>query len=1205
MYVFEGKTDLHEHVENNVLGEDSALLVLDLGTQISAICEVHDNAEFVLLCLVDLAKADDVRVFKLLQDLGFLVGVRLFLLAEWVQVYLLDDAFGVVRAGFDQVALAKGTLAQRAQDLVVLSHFYYMQTRGKLHTTVSSEGKTKALWQLPDPASLQATRNCLASPCFLTCDGAAWQLRARALNSYVQLYLFRLHATERLKEFKVIATFRILREGLVPEVAKTTKVISFRPPAIIGRGFDEAIALQDCANHYVELTVSPMSNGAESRRETGYVGLCNEGNTCYINALLQTLYHLPCLRQAVFHTPSSSALAYQLQKVFYDLTHSPTDVSAKGLLRSLHLDAHHRQEDVQEFSLAFCERLKGCMQNSPVASFIPDLFEGVTETVFRCSNVSFSSAPRQEEFIDLQLPVANLGNVQNSLRVVMQEQLTGEEQFDAGDLGKQDAVREVRFRRLPPVLQLFLKRFQYKYGEIEKLNERFEFPEVLDLSPYMVEAEEAEYRLFGVLVHKGVSDQGHYYAFLKVGLADWYKFNDHSVDIVTAQQVFISSFGGKLPDVSLTADGVKEELRDTDTSAYMLYYIKQGQEDRLFSPEVLVPAELQRRFEGIATPEPSRDSLYNLSPEMCPASSPCKTVWTFKAPFLTLAGVQGWKGPGIYCATECVVPNDLQLSYMELQSNCTHSDLCAKLKRLNPGTEIRVWLFYPLLSRWQFRVLKADTALVQVVGEGKLTQLLFLETQENREIVTSGFATDKADSDADTLPDDCQDKPISPPLYHLDKTLVFLKIYSCKWGQSDLILCSAANINQEVVSVDSIRMHFCDLRPEWRSKPTSCFYLYLERCQEKTGESGADCVLVESKILARKKVSGAVTVANGDALIGEMREEEDSDYVPADIFLKKLVYYTSVKFRPYLSEEQRAFDLQELATKLGKSAEFHEEVPKAAKLNDILELLTARYRPALPSLVSTSVGIFAYDSKVRKTARLPHPTNLTDPGNNPTLTALYTDKAVFYAIDKPERRDSEPADLNISVYYICNDQSWDTKPLQRELGRSACVKELTLAIYTEVVAMWKCENDSDSHLTLEVYEHDLSTKAYKRKLGAHVLLTTLEHALLSAKVVIQEERTAILRKEKERVDLVVFSATLGAYSHPKYLLLPVYVMQLNATCREVLVAVKSLFPESVVAAVEPLILKPSRELRGPLSEDQTVYLTAFPSSEAQLQVTLK
>jgi len=39
----------------------------------------------------------------------------------------------------------------------------------------------------------------------------------------------------------------------------------------------------------------------DSKKETGYVGLKNQGATCYMNFLLQTLYHIPYCRKVLYH----------------------------------------------------------------------------------------------------------------------------------------------------------------------------------------------------------------------------------------------------------------------------------------------------------------------------------------------------------------------------------------------------------------------------------------------------------------------------------------------------------------------------------------------------------------------------------------------------------------------------------------------------------------------------------------------------------------------------------------------------------------------------------------------------------------------------------------------------------------------------------------------------------------------------------------
>jgi len=55
----------------------------------------------------------------------------------------------------------------------------------------------------------------------------------------------------------------------------------------------------DCVQIRVELTVEKDERWAyDSRAATGHVGLKNQGATCYMNSLLQYLFHLPFFRKA-------------------------------------------------------------------------------------------------------------------------------------------------------------------------------------------------------------------------------------------------------------------------------------------------------------------------------------------------------------------------------------------------------------------------------------------------------------------------------------------------------------------------------------------------------------------------------------------------------------------------------------------------------------------------------------------------------------------------------------------------------------------------------------------------------------------------------------------------------------------------------------------------------------------------------------------
>jgi len=88
--------------------------------------------------------------------------------------------------------------------------------------------------------------------------------------------------------------------------------------------------------------------------------------------------------------------------------------------------------------------------------------------------------------------------------------------------------------KLPQILIIHLKRFDFNSGYREKLETLVDFPlEGLDLRPWCIDREVSKncvYDLYAVSNHSGTVGGGHYTAYAK-NLVDkrWYNFNDASV----------------------------------------------------------------------------------------------------------------------------------------------------------------------------------------------------------------------------------------------------------------------------------------------------------------------------------------------------------------------------------------------------------------------------------------------------------------------------------------------------------------------------------------------------------------------------------------------------------------------------------------------------------------------------------------------------
>lgn len=344
----------------------------------------------------------------------------------------------------------------------------------------------------------------------------------------------------------------------------------------------------------------------DSRKETGFVGLKNQGATCYMNSLLQTLYNINEFRKAVYYMPTSededpsASMPLAMQSVFYKLQFTPGPVSTEDLTRAFGWDSvdAFQQQDVQELKALLSDRLEEKMKGTRVEGAINRLFEGRFLNYISCINVDYKSEVR-DTFHDLQLNVRGCPDIYASLDKLCEvETLDGDNCYEAEGYGKQPARKGTLFDMLPPVLSLHLKRFDYDWQRNMsiKINDRHEFYEELDLdkvdengnplylSPNADRTVSNKYKLLAVLVHSGGTVGGHYYAYMRPDGEQWLKFDDEMVTKAEPTQAINDNWG--VGDERTYTQGggygtqtARQALRFAN--AYMLVYIRKSEWDTI------------------------------------------------------------------------------------------------------------------------------------------------------------------------------------------------------------------------------------------------------------------------------------------------------------------------------------------------------------------------------------------------------------------------------------------------------------------------------------------------------------------------------------------------------------------------------------------------------------------------------------------------
>eukprot|EP01087_Luapelamoeba_hula_P023258 TRINITY_DN8513_c0_g1_i1.p1 TRINITY_DN8513_c0_g1~~TRINITY_DN8513_c0_g1_i1.p1 ORF type:complete len:1313 (+),score=298.81 TRINITY_DN8513_c0_g1_i1:395-3940(+) len=126
-----------------------------------------------------------------------------------------------------------------------------------------------------------------------------------------------------------------------------------------------------------------------------------------------------------------------------------------------------------------------------------------------------------------------------------QEKLSAEDAWYCSKCAEhREATKKFDLYKLPKILVVHLKRFQFTRQWRDKLETLIDFPEELDMTPYVVGSSEVapRYKLYAVSNHSGSMGFGHYTAYaLNKNNQKWYCFNDSHVSEASEKEIVSSS----------------------------------------------------------------------------------------------------------------------------------------------------------------------------------------------------------------------------------------------------------------------------------------------------------------------------------------------------------------------------------------------------------------------------------------------------------------------------------------------------------------------------------------------------------------------------------------------------------------------------------------------------------------------------------------